>query len=334
MDDGRSKRRVRRSARYVRCSPGQPLETGPAICRKRWCWRKQQAKSAPRRAAGYSGRAASYETGNQRFPQAAAYFLAGAILAGEPVGDFILALEATDWLSQFLPLIYSYLDAPKTLEQLQDAAQNPKPGYDVHHTVEQTPARQDGYPKSLIDDPENLVGIPTLKHWLISAWFSRNNLAFGDVSPREYLRGKPWNERVWVGRQALRMYGVLKPVTRLNDHSIATSELVDRFADNCIDQNKALFDDDISRFNRLYKTMVLIRDVLKSRPGDQRRELRKLFDHDDLQVRLQAATVALAVAPQEARSVIEKIAASQRFPQAGDAGMTLWNLDRGVFVPK
>lgn len=123
-------------------------------------------------------------------------------------------------------------------------------------------------------------------------------------------------------------------MTRLHHQNIATSELVHRFADNCIDQNKALFDDDISRFNRLYKTMALIRDELKSRPGDQRKELRTLFDHDDPQVRLQAATAALAVAPLEARSVIKKIAASQRQPQAGDAGMTLWNLDRGVFVPK
>lgn len=127
------------------------------------------------------------------------------------MGDFILALEATDWLSQFLPLIYSYLDPPKTVEELQEAAQDPRPGYDVHHIVEQTPARKDGYPDDLIDDPENLVGIPTFKHWLISAWFSRNNAAFGDVSPREYLRGKPWNERVQIGKQALRMYGVLKP---------------------------------------------------------------------------------------------------------------------------
>jgi hypothetical protein len=74
------------------------------------------------------------------FLKAAAYFIAGAFLAGEPVGDFILALEAADWASQYLPLVYSYLDAPKTLEELQEAAQNPQAGYNIHHIVEQTPA--------------------------------------------------------------------------------------------------------------------------------------------------------------------------------------------------
>ncbi|GEM_PF-847585 len=35
----------------------------------------------------------------------------------------------------------------------------------------------------------------------------------------------------------------------------------------------------------------------------------------------------------EARSQLEAIAQSKWFPQAGDAGMTLLNLDRGVFKP-
>jgi len=32
--------------------------------------------------------------------------------------------------------------------------------------------------------------------------------------------------------------------------------------------------------------------------------------------------------------MLERIQEWQRQPQAGDAGMCLWNLDRGVFVPK
>src|ERR1700730_4920962 len=35
------------------------------------------------------------------FLKAAAYWLAGAVLAGEPAGDFILALEAAEWLYEF-----------------------------------------------------------------------------------------------------------------------------------------------------------------------------------------------------------------------------------------
>jgi hypothetical protein len=145
------------------------------------------------------------------FLKAAAYFLAGAILVGEPIGDFILALEATDWLSQFLPLIYSYLDAPKTLDELQEAAQYPQPGYDIHHIVEQTSAAQDGFPQSLIDDPDNLVLVPRLKHWLINAWYQKQNPDFGGLSPREYLRGTSWEERQQVGYKALITFGVLQP---------------------------------------------------------------------------------------------------------------------------
>jgi hypothetical protein len=94
---------------------------------------------------------------------------------------------------------------------LQDAAQNPQPGYNVHHIVEQTPAAQDGIPWSLIDAPENLVLIPTLIHWEISGWFSTKSEEFGGVSPRDYLRGKSWDERVRIGMRALVLYGVLQP---------------------------------------------------------------------------------------------------------------------------
>jgi hypothetical protein len=41
----------------------------------------------------------------------------------------------------------------------------------------------------------------------------------------------------------------------------------------------------------------------------------------------------LAVAPETARRALEGLAASREFPQAGDAGMSLINLDRGIFKP-
>lgn len=116
-------------------------------------------------------------------------------------------------------------------------------------------------------------------------------------------------------------------------HQLTLVDLVERFTANCVEQGTALFDNDTSRFNRLYGKMAAIRDELKSRPGDQRSALLTLFDHRDIQVRLQAARAAFAIAPGKAREVIEGIAASHHYPQAGDAGMTLANLDRGVFVP-
>jgi hypothetical protein len=142
--------------------------------------------------------------------KAAAYWLAAAALAGEPAGDFILALGAAEWLYEFRPWIDAYQDPPKTFEELQQDL-SPLDGYNIHHIVEQTPAAQDGFPKDMIDAPENLVRIPTLVHWEINGWYSTPNDDFGGLSPRDYLRGKSWDERVRVGRDALIDFGVLKP---------------------------------------------------------------------------------------------------------------------------
>ena len=45
--------------------------------------------------------------------------------------------------------IIAYFDDPKPLEELRDAASNPKTGYDVHHIVERTSAMLDGFPPRL-----------------------------------------------------------------------------------------------------------------------------------------------------------------------------------------
>ena len=83
-------------------------------------------------------------------------------------------------------------------------------GYDVHHIVEQTPARRDSFPESLIQGRDNLVLIPTYRHWEINGWYATANDEFGRVSPREYLRGASWAERLRVGLYALRLHGVLE----------------------------------------------------------------------------------------------------------------------------
>jgi hypothetical protein len=87
----------------------------------------------------------------------------------------------------------------------------PGKGYDVHHIVEQTPARDNRIPDALIDGPDNLVLIPRLKHWEITGWYMHGNERYGGRSPREYLRGEDWDERRRVGLDALIRFGVLKP---------------------------------------------------------------------------------------------------------------------------
>ena len=123
----------------------------------------------------------------------------------------MLALEAVYWPSKYLPYVIAYLQPPKTWDDLQQDALNPQTGYDIHHPVEQTSAAQDGFPADQVDSPENRLRIPTLKHWLITAWYQAKNPDYGDLSPRNYLRGKSWDECVRVARDAMIRFGVLKP---------------------------------------------------------------------------------------------------------------------------
>jgi uncharacterized protein DUF2019 len=114
---------------------------------------------------------------------------------------------------------------------------------------------------------------------------------------------------------------------------MTVDELVERFIEFALQEDKADLEDDIPEFTRLFWQMEAVEGELKSRQGDQRRALTRLYDHRNAQVRLCAAKATLAVAPQAARALIEKIASSHEFPQAGEAGMTLRALDEGIFKP-
>jgi hypothetical protein len=154
------------------------------------------------------------ERERNNFLKAAAQYLVRAARAGGPVGVFIAAMEAASWLDTDRAFIDAARDPPKTFEELQQAVSSKSMlGYNDHHVVEQTPAYKDGFPRFMIDAPENLARIPTLKHWEITAWYGTKNFSekYGGLSPREYLRGRDWEERMSVGREALILHGVLKP---------------------------------------------------------------------------------------------------------------------------
>jgi hypothetical protein len=110
--------------------------------------------------------------------------------------------------------------------------------------------------------------------------------------------------------------------------------LVERFAAIGVEQDKAEQAEDNAEYKRLFYQMNDIQNELKRRPGDQRRALVTLFGYPNMQVRLMSAKYALAVAPQAARQAIEAIAASTWPPQCYDAGMCLWMLDEGKFIPE
>jgi hypothetical protein len=113
----------------------------------------------------------------------------------------------------------------------------------------------------------------------------------------------------------------------------SVEELVIRFVNLALAQDQALLQDEISKFNVLFRQMHAVIDELKSRPGDGRHALLDLYGHPNLQVRLKAVKNSLALAPDEGRRVLQAIADSREYPQAMEAGMSLSNLDQGIFKP-
>jgi hypothetical protein len=122
-----------------------------------------------------------------------------------------LAVEAGSWIYDHKHEINSFLDSPKSLEELRAAANTPARGYDIHHIVERSSAAKDGSEADLIDAPENLVRIPRWRHWLVNGWYQTRNEDFDGQTPRQFLQGKSWDERRRVGLYALINFDVLKP---------------------------------------------------------------------------------------------------------------------------
>jgi len=108
---------------------------------------------------------------------------------------------------------------------------------------------------------------------------------------------------------------------------MTVDQLVERFVSIALDQDKALFADEISKFNRLFDQMEDVRNELKSRPGDQRSALLPLYSHPNIQVRLKAALTTTDLAPGAAREVFQKVVDSRHYPQAADALAAIWRLD-------
>ena len=100
------------------------------------------------------------------------------------------------------------------------------------------------------------------------------------------------------------------------------------FIDIGIAQGEAIEEFRTAIYNRLYDRKAAVVDELKRR--GERRVLISLYDHPNIQVRLNAAKSTYSLNTAGARAVIQAIADSKNFPWAGSAGMTLWSLDEGI----
>ena len=121
-------------------------------------------------------------------------------------------------------------------------------------------------------------------------------------------------------------------MARINLTKMSVFELVKKFTEIGLAQGEADLDGNRRKYNKLYTQMEAVENELKSRAGDGRTALIPLYDHPNVEVRLKAAKATLAVAPDKARQVLITIRDSKLY-QALEAGMTLYNLDEGVFKP-
>jgi hypothetical protein len=120
---------------------------------------------------------------------------------------------------------------------------------------------------------------------------------------------------------------------KLDLKSMTTADLVSRFEAHALAQSQAQLEDEMRKIKRTFFLMVDIASELKSRPGDQRQALVALYDHPHIHVRLKAVKSTLALEPIRGRRLLEDIAKSNDFPDAGEAGMSISNLDNGIFRP-
>ena len=120
----------------------------------------------------------------------------------------------------------------------------------------------------------------------------------------------------------------------MNLGKLPVVDLVSRFEKICLEQFEASMQFNSSRYNRAFDAMMAVANELRSRPGDQRRSLVSLYDYPNEQVRLKAAIHTLALFPDDARAVMQKLIDDRIQPQAMDAGMLLDSLDAGRYVPE
>ena len=123
--------------------------------------------------------------------------LEAAVTAGNEALAFAIAraADAADWLVAQYDNIVSYLDPPKSYEELSANAQisGPHPGYEDHHIVEQ--GRQNDYlDQDQVQSPANVVRIPYYRHKDVQSYYQTPNPNLGGLTPRQYLRGKSYEE--------------------------------------------------------------------------------------------------------------------------------------------
>ena len=144
-------------------------------------------------------------------------------LAVEALMKVLKPIELNGGEDRAIAQMKAYADPPKSLDELHSPPTKNVIGYERHHIVEQNPSnlQKDGFAdfvasldkfgRERIDDPNNLVWVPRLKHEKISAEYSEKD----ESDPlgrrlRDVVKGMDFEEQRQIGLGLLRKNGVLK----------------------------------------------------------------------------------------------------------------------------
>ncbi len=116
--------------------------------------------------------------------------------------------------------------------------------------------------------------------------------------------------------------------------SQTTAELLEQFRALGVAKGEATLEGRIARYNRLYRKLEALEAELKGRSGDQRRELTRFYTHPAPQLRFDAAYATLAIFPEQAQAVLQRIVDRGEFPQAANALHALMNISDGTRIPE
>jgi DICT domain-containing protein len=115
--------------------------------------------------------------------------------------------------------------------------------------------------------------------------------------------------------------------------SLSSEELIARYVELCLFREQAERFRRTAEENRFITAIWAVEAELKSRSGDQRSELIRLFDNSNRQVRVQAACTVSRFAPTIARPILELIVKEGLAPYSYQARERLMYLDDPFPVP-
>jgi hypothetical protein len=116
------------------------------------------------------------------------------------------ASDAEEWEEIIADEDFHSFDKPEQFKKFYERLYDPEREW--HHIVE----RSANFPEWLRHNTVNVVKIPRAKHWEISRFYSTANddWPYLGLSPREWLRGKSWEEHFEHGIDILKKFRALK----------------------------------------------------------------------------------------------------------------------------